>query len=238
MVEQGTPVDPRIMPGIDGKDKITNPFAISIRDIKRKLGLRFLHLPQESGSLSAEGRLLANAGVLINDFRSRFYDDDANIQRRTSDQEWRLKQINERNFVDKKNEIKIRDAYKEQKEEDDFYEKLSKGKLKTRKEIETFIREQQQRILFSLRIIPEVEEIFRHDSNPTLTIEELIALSVIHKGQKQEVIEKALSYLMHSDGLGGLVLEQLKEYLLHIDRGYLSAVFIDKHATPLRNGDV
>ena len=219
------------------KDEIRDPVALSIRAIKRALSLRFLHLPQESGSLSAEGRLIRNAGILISRFSSRFLDDEIDIERRRSDQDFRKKKIDENDFEDKKNEVNLRASFKKAKEKEQKHEDMRKGKHKT-PVVKKFIRDMQIRIPYTLRIVPEFEEVYKQLDDPILTIEELIALSVIHKGQKPEVIEKARSYLMHSDGLGGLVLAQLEEYLLTLDRGYLAAVFRDKHATPLRKGDI
>ena len=238
MVEQGTSGDPRKMPGIEGKHKVEDPLALSIRDMKRKLGLRFRHLPQERGSLSAERRLLANAVILIDDFNSRFFEDESFVEKERSDQAWRKKKIDEGDFVDKRNKDAITEEYEKYEADAAYKKKLRKGEIKERGEVLSHITDTQTRILFSLRIVPEINEIFRSESNPTLTVEELICLSVVHKRQKPEVRDKAISYLMHSEGLGGIVLDQLKKYLLNIDRGYLAAIFNDKHATPLRNGEI
>jgi len=227
MVEQGPTEAQRVMPKIDGKDKISDPFAVQIRGIFKKLRLPFQQIRPDIG---AENRIIRNAGIVIGDFRERYFDSDADLGKRRAKREWLEQKKQERTMTQKDTE-----RYAEMQKREGLYSKLREGQL-SMAETKNFIEEMQTLIPATLRIVPEATEILC--SLPPLTVEELICLSVLNINQKPKVIENALDYLANSEGTGKVVLDLLKEYVLKLERGMFEAVYNDKHVTPLRNGDV
>ncbi|MEX1052406.1 MAG: hypothetical protein WEC80_00995 [Patescibacteria group bacterium] len=227
MVEGSPVTDGRVMPKIEGKDRIEDPFVIEIRDAFKKLKLPFDPLRPNIG---AENRIVRNAGIVVGQFRSRYFESKIDIEKRKLKKEWLEGKASSGTLTEK--DI---DQFLGLKTKENRYARLLDGKL-SREETTAFLEEMQEQIPRTLRIVPGLHEVL--GDSPKLSIGELIALSSIHKDQKEKVLENALSYLMHSEGVGSLVLEELSDYLLKLESGIYEAVFNDKHVTPLSNGFV
>lgn len=226
MVEQGSTVDPKFKPKIEAKDKLRNPLAQRIAIHLANLAIPLREIRPD---ISVENRVIRNAGILVGDFRSRYFEDDVDLERRRVKKEWLVGRFKNGELTDKDNE-----RFCTMQQSERRYSNLEQGKL-PRREVELFLSEMQRAIPNSLAIIPEIGRQILH--SPDLTIEELLSLSVIHSNPKRgRALEKAMQHLVHSNGTGKLVFLQLKDYLFSLERGIHSAVFRDKHATPLRNG--
>lgn len=204
------------------KDRITDSFAIDIARIKRHLGLKFSHLPQErGGQLSAENRLIRNAGILIIDFYSRYFSDE-DLRRMK-----RIGRVQEEDEFGELVDVKTKDWIK-------LREDLKKGKA-SQKTTERFILDAQREIPASLAIISDSETCRELLLSPKMPIDELLCLSVIHPKHKPKIVENATAYLLHNGTVGNTVLDILKDYLFKVDTGVYQAVCDDRHVRPLIN---
>lgn len=227
MPEQASRGEHRVMPKIDGKDLIRNPMAIQIRDIFKKLKLPFKEISPEIG---AENRIIRNAGIVVGEFRERYFDSPLDIIKRKAKKE-RFEQRTKEGIMT----VKDTERYSEMIKREDLYSRLRQGKL-SKAETMDFIREMQEIIPATLRIVPEATE--ELCTSCPLTVEELISLSVIHIGQKEKIIGNAIDYLARSDGVGRIVLSLLSKHLLKLDQGVYEAVYNNMHVTPLTNGQI
>lgn len=227
MTEQVSRGEHRVMPKIDRKDVIKDPMAIQIRDIFKKLKLPFIEIDPNIG---AENRIIRNAGIVVGEFRDRYFDSPSDLIKRKAKKERFEQRIKEGIMT-----VKDKERYSEMIKREEHFSRLRQGKLS---KIETigFITEMQEIIPATLRVVPDATE--ELCASCPLTVEELISLSVIHIGQKEKIIGNAIDYLARSEGVGRIVLNLLNSHILKLDQGIYEAVYNDMHVTPLTNGQI